>query len=139
MDLFNRGEAPVQDFTLIIQTDTQYLQNEILGSLVVDVSENEIHDAAIVLCGKNIELTVKFLNPFKQYRDRLTLYIFSSASIEIKDAKGRGLGWGAAYFDQLEYERDLEDGFAKAVSGSWYGLAYGLGQSIAVVVKRLVR
>jgi hypothetical protein len=69
----------------------------------------------------------------------LTLYIFSSTPIKVKDAKGRGLGWGAAYFDQLEYERELEDGFAKAVSGSWYGLAYGLAKSITVVITRLVR
>ena len=84
-------------------------------------------------------MTVKFLNPFKQYRDRLTLYIFSSTPIKVKDAKGRGLGWGAAYFDQLEYERELEDGFAEAVSGSWYSLASALAKLITVVVKRLVR
>ena len=139
LDLFNKGDTPVKDFTLTIQTDTQDLQSEVLGSIIVDSSENEIHDATILLSGNNIEVTVKFLNPFKQYRDRLTLYIFSSAPINVKDAKGRGLGWGAAYFDQLEYERELEDSFAKAVSGSWYGLAYGLTKSIIVVITRLVR
>jgi hypothetical protein len=139
LDLFNKGETPVKDFTLTIQTDTQDLQNEILGSLVVDSSENEIHDATILLSGKNIEVTVKFLNPFKQYRDRLTFYIFSSTPIKVKDAKGRGLGWGAAYFDQIEYERELEDSFAKAVSGGWYGLAFGLAKSITVVITRLLR
>ncbi|MEA5451968.1 hypothetical protein VB780_25550 [Leptolyngbya sp. CCNP1308] len=65
LDLFNRSETPVKDFTLTIQTDTQDLQNEVLGSLVVDSNENEIHDATILLSDKNIEVTVKFLNPFK--------------------------------------------------------------------------
>jgi hypothetical protein len=139
LDLFNKGEPPVKDFTLTIQTDTQDLQGEVLGSLVVDSSETEIDDVSILLSGKDIQVTVKFLNPFKQYRDCLTLYVFSSIPIKVKDAKGRGLGWGAAYFDQVEYERELEDNLAKAFLGGWYSLPYGLVKTIVVVVKRLVR
>ncbi len=139
LDLFNRGQETVEDFTLTIQTDTQDLQNEVLEKLVIDSSENEVQDATVSLSGKNIEITIKFLNPYNQYRDRLTLYIFSSNPIKVKDAKGRGPGWGASYFDQIEYEKDLEDGFAKAFSGGWYNFAYGLAQSLTVVVKGFIR
>lgn len=139
LDLFNRGQEMVKDFTLIIDTDTQDLQNAILEKLVVDSSENEVQDATVLLSGKNIEVTIKFLNPFKQYRDRLTLYIFSSNPIKVKDAKGRGPGWGASYFDQIKYEKDLEDGFAKAFSGGWYNFAYGVAKSLTVVVKGFIR
>jgi hypothetical protein len=54
LDLFNKGEPPVKDFTLTIQTDTQDLQGEVLGSLVVDSSETEIDDVSILLSGKDI-------------------------------------------------------------------------------------
>jgi len=139
LDLFNQGEETIKDFTLTIQTNTSDLQNEVLEKLVVDSSGNEIQDASVLLSGKNIEITIKFLNPFKQYRDQLRLYIFSSNPIKIKDAKGRGAGWGAAYFDQVEYEKELEDSFAKAISGGWYNFAYGLGESLGVVIKRFIR
>jgi uncharacterized membrane-anchored protein YhcB (DUF1043 family) len=139
LDLFNQGEEIIKDFTLTIQTDTQDLQNEVLEKLIVDSSDNEIQDADILLSGKNIEITIKFLNPFKQYRDQLKLYVFSSSPIKIRDAKGRGPGWGATYFDQVEYEKELEDSFAKAISGGWYNFAYGLGESLVVVIKRFIR
>lgn len=139
LDLFNQGEETIKDFTLSIQTDTQDLQNKVLEKLIVDSSDNEIQDVNISLSGKNIELTIKFLNPFKQYRDQLKLYIFSSSPIKIKDAKGRGPGWGVLYFDQVEYEKELEDSFSKAISGGWYNFAYGLGESLVVVIKRFIR
>jgi hypothetical protein len=139
LNLLNRGEEIVNDFTLTIHTDTQDLQNEILKNLVVDSSAKEVQDTVILLSGKNIEVTIKFLNPFKKYRDQLTLYIFSSTSIKVKDAKGRGPGWGVAYFDQIEYEKNLEDSFTKALFGGWYNFAYGLTESLTVVVKGFIR
>ncbi|MBW4465976.1 MAG: hypothetical protein KME07_11130 [Pegethrix bostrychoides GSE-TBD4-15B] len=139
LDLFNQGEETIKDFTLTIKTDTQDLQNKVLEKLIVDSSDNEIQDANVSLSGKNIEMTIKFLNPFKQYRDQLKLYIFSSSPIKIRDAKGRGPGWGVLYFDQVEYEKELEDSFAKAISGGWYNFAYGLGESLVVVIKRFIR
>jgi hypothetical protein len=139
LGVFNKGGETVNDFTLTIHTNTEDLQNEILEKLIVDPSGNEIKGASILVSGKTIEVNIKFLNPFKLYRDQLTLYIFSSNPIKIKDAKGRGPGWGAAYFDQVEYERELEDSFAKAVSGGWYNVVYGLVNSLTVVVGRFIR
>lgn len=63
-----------------------------------------------------------FLNPFEQYRDRLTLYILSSNPIEVEDAKGRGPGWGTAYFNRLEYTRELEAILEKDSYGFLYQL-----------------
>ncbi len=139
LNLFNRGQEIIKDFTVTIHTDTQDLQNQILEKLVVDSSENEVQDAEVLLSGKNIAITIKFLNPFKQYRDQLTLYIFSSTPIKVKDAKGRSPGWGASYFDQIKYEKDLEDSFAKAFSGGRYDFAYGLAKSLTIVVKGFIR
>ncbi|MBD2499427.1 hypothetical protein [Anabaena azotica] len=137
--LLNKGEEIVKDFTITIQTDTQDLHNEILEKVVVDFSENEVQDAGVSVLGKNIEVTIKFLNPFKAYRDQLTLYIFSSTPIKIKDAKGRGPGWVCAYFDQVKYEKELEDAVVQAFSGGLYDFAYGLTKSLTVVLTRFIR
>jgi hypothetical protein len=96
LSLFNKGEETSNDLTFTIQTDTPDLQNEILDKVIVDASENEVKDASILLSGKNFEITIKFLNPFKRYRDQLTLYIFSSNPLKIKDAKGRGSRMGGS-------------------------------------------
>lgn len=139
LNLFNRGEEKVDDFTLTVFTDTQDLQDKILEKLILDSSENEVQDAIVLLSDKNIEIKIKFLNPFKKYRDQLTLYIFSSTPIRVKDVKGRGPGWGVAYFDQVKYEKDLEDSFSEAFSGGWYSFVSGFAQVLTVVLMRFIR
>lgn len=106
-DILNRGESPVTDFNLSINTRSIDLEHTTLGLLIVDPSGREVQDASVGIVNKDINATIGFLNPFRLYRDRLTLYVFSTDPLEVTEARGRGLGWGVAYFDQLGYEKEL--------------------------------
>jgi hypothetical protein len=106
-DILNRGETPVTDFNLSINTQSINLEHTTLGLLLVDPGGREVQDASVSISNKDISVSIRFLNPFIFYRDRLTLFVFSADPLEVTDARGRGLGWGVAYFDQLGYEKEL--------------------------------
>lgn len=136
LDLFNKGEETVKDFTLTIQTDTNDIQNEILEKQLVDSNETEVPNSNFSFSDKSIQVNIKFLNPFRLYQDRLRLYIFSSNSIKIKDVRGRGPGWRVAYFDQVENDSRLVDALYEASGGGILSFISGLTKSLTLVVRR---
>jgi len=136
-DILNRGDTPVTDFSLSINTQSADLPNATLGFLLLDPSGNEVQDSIIRVNNKDISASIKFLNPFRLYRDRLTLYIFTSEPLKVLDAKGRGLGWGVAYFDQLGYEKELSGILIATLSGGpSSSVLAGILKSLQVVISR---
>jgi hypothetical protein len=136
-DILNRGDTPVTNFSLSIQTQSADLPKATLGHILIDPSGNEVQDSIIHIHNKDISASIKFLNPFRLYRDRLTLYIFTSEPLRVVDARGRGLGWGVAYFDQLGYEKELSGILIATLSGGPYSnVLAGILKSLQVVISR---
>lgn len=136
-DIVNRGDTPVTDFSLSINTQTADLPNATLGFILIDPSGNEVQDSIISLQNEYIRASIKFLNPFRLYRDCLTLYIFTSEPLKVLGAKGRGLGWGVAYFDQLGYEKKLSGILIAALlEGPTASVVAGIFKSLQVVISR---
>jgi hypothetical protein len=55
----------------------------------------------------------------------------------VVDARGRGLGWGVAYFDQLGYEKELSGILIATLSGGPYSnVLAGILKSLQVVISR---
>jgi hypothetical protein len=137
--LFNKGEEKIENITLTIYIDDLDLQQNVLNWLILDSNQSETTDANASIIGQGLQININFLNPFKAYKDELTLHIFSSRPLKVNDAKGRGLGWGVTYFDQIEFQHDVNRNISLIGGGNWFSLTNGLVNLCIVLVRNFLR
>lgn len=139
LSFFNRGEEVIDHPKFFVKTSNQNLQDEVLYKAVFDFDGNEADNSEVLMSGSDIEISIEFLNPYKKYRDQLSIHMFSRVPIKVESARGRGSGWTVTYFDQLEYEGKLKAALNEALAGGGSNLILGLVKSLGIVIGRFFR
>jgi len=132
--IFNRGDTTIDNISLQIYIEGINLKNNIIYYLIADQCDHQLTNAAS-LSNNGIEIKINFLNSFKLYKEKIICHVYSSKPLKIKDARGRGKGWGVEYFDQVKYKEELETSLNRYAtdSGTYLNPIKMLAVSVVIV------
>ncbi len=86
----NEGNETISDISCNIEFEEQEVNNSILEFFAEDRTGKILQNSNINinLTNKGVNLSINFLNSFRDYKDKISLTIYSTEPLSVKNATG---------------------------------------------------
>lgn len=129
-ELFNEGKDPIKKPVINIEVPDSVE--------VLDCSTHEISKASIQIDKNIIILSLDYLNPYKEHKQKEIISIITSGKVDSMKVYGSGEGWSVKHLQlptELQQKKDLYAVLISSVIllivgfvyGMWIMRAYGIG------------
>ncbi len=110
--MWNSGQEVIDN----IDVSLDFFDTEVMEVIIEDTIPERIKNTKKVVSNNRIEVSLPYLNPNKEYSDRIKIKVFALEPILIKNINGGGRGWVTETVDRVQLLTDISDGVASVSS-----------------------
>ena len=130
--MWNGGQEVIDN----IEVALDFQDTEVMEVVVDDSILDRAKAIKKTVSNNRLELSLPYLNPHKEYSDKVKIKVFALNPITIKNVYGGGRGWVVESIDRVQLLADISDEVASVASIQNISSPIGL---VASVIKAYVR
>ncbi len=110
--MWNGGQEEIDNIDLALD----FQDTEVMEVVVDDSISDRAKNIKKTVSNNRLELSLPYLNPHKEYGDKVKVKVFALNPIAIKNVSGGGRGWVVESIDRVQFISDITNEVASVAS-----------------------
>ena len=110
--MWNSGQQIIDNIAVALDFQDTEVMEVIVDDSIVDRAKN----ITKTVSNNRLELSLTYLNPHKEYSDKVKIKVFALNPIAIKSVGGGGRGWVVESIDRVQFISDITNEVASVAS-----------------------